>query len=766
MNTTFETDFFGLSIGVRANEALSALPGLDYLETDEAVLARTLFGQMLAADPDAFGFLRTEGGLGQAVEGGRFAAMEENLGLIDRHFEARFANRSDGTMLINGIGGQTTCSEWFVGCRPMPKGREYLCLDSLGTRYLDPLLGRLVQLLSHTGAGKAVRAIDEIDYPLFWVASSKSGGTDETMANFQSTFTLLLRALSRVLDRPRAFEDRLVEAIFSLREPRPVWMPDWEAVAMRMGGGRDAETARAILRRVLETMIFTTDHNPGPYNGWASRLTAFRRGPLVRELLAGGDILSMHIPRDLGGRYNGIGANALVVARFLGLDIRAIARAALETVPALRRDAFPGNPLLPVGAWLSLAGRTLANGNKALVLFNTPELAKSAEALVQLFPETVGKGKGLAGDPLFGLFPVARQNTPVLGDMNGKIVFLLEAAAPAAPLRFDGRADLVVRVGLPDAGPESVARLIMAMEYWAMMTSVFNEASWLLPRLGPAGAKDADAVRRAAGGDPQKPWKHTPEHTALSGALQGGVQLAKKLAQQAGIRLFNSAGDMSAALDGVMLPQRNRGEREAWYRGRENAAGFVAAEMNVPGWDQKAAACRNLGKPLADARDEETAVGLAALKLCAREQGRLLDCWVYAPRGEALSAVKHRAEAVFADLLDPAPQTQHQRAQQKVEGADATVTVIVDVGKRLQTVVGTEDVLVYDGCVPAYLSGLYPSEVGALYAQQYSLLLHGMEGRFSARLQINDIEQPGELERLLAVFGRAAEIALKVERRG
>lgn len=751
MSEFYSAKLGNLSISIDNTAALAQSMGADYLESTEAKLAAGMFKAMVASDPDAFGFLRDKGQPGAIVEGGRFAAMDENIAIINKFFARVFESgkRQDGTMLINGIGGQTTCSEWFLGAAPMPEGRTYMCLDSLGSPYLGKVMDELYAKVSLNAEGKTVCCIDEIDYPLVWMASSKSGGTDETMANFQSTFKMLIHLFAKVEGTDAGFASKLVDAIFNAECPTPVWQVSLEDICEKTG---EKDLVEKILKKIFSVLILTTDHNPGKFNGWASRLTAFRNGPLVKALASENDIPSMHIPRDLGGRYNGIGANAVTIAAFLGHDmetINTVGRSVREKL--LANDET--NPLFKAAAAISCASRKLENGDKALVVVNTPALEKSAEAFVQLFPETLGKGRNSEPETLFGLFPVSRTGKQTLEGFNGKIDFFINAGTASA-VNAQKDLDAVVNVNIPDTSTESITTLIMTMEYLAMMISVFNEASF--HTAGGNIPQDVEGVSALIGTVKDGKWEHNPTHLAFSGALQGGVQLAKKLAQKAGMEMFNPEDKSCKATDGTTLPLRDDAGRAAWYAQRDGQFGVVTAETNAPGAEQIAQTINQT--PELDEADEKLAKDLATIKAFAYKNNRVLDVWAYTERSQALDELKSYAQEKFIDILDPAPQTQHQRAQQKVEGLDATFTIILDVAKSADTVDENEEILVYDGCVPAYLHNLYPSEVGALYAAQYSSLLKGMQGCYSARIVVGDINEEASLERLKKVIDRAASL--------
>ncbi len=765
--------------------SLSAQAARELMASPQGQFAFNLFAEMLEKDPDAFGFLRTQGALGAIVEGGRFTEMDQNLLAIHAFFNRIYPvnGRTDGTMILNGIGGQTTTSVWFEGTRPMPAGREFLVLDSLGTDYLqaqvEDLANKLRTLVPGGAPSLTPISIDAITYPVVWAASSKSGSTDETMANFQSTFNMLIRAYAVACGFSYEDTEALLKNIFNLNKPSNIWELNSEQV---FSGVKDQATARAILKKIFSSMVFTTDHNPGKEpDSWASRLTAFRHSPLVIDVMGSADaIASMHIPRDLGGRYNGIGANALVIAQFMGMNIDAIASTALSLNPTLRARTPEANPFAQVAALLSLAGRQLTNGNKMEVVVNDPALLRSAEALVQLLPETLGKNA--AGDKAsgaYGIFPVARVRTEAMTDLEQKIVLVINTDKDAAgnatvpvKLTADHSGDLVITLTLPDTSEASIARLVPVMEYLAMMTSIFNEADFHARNQTVSNLADPAASSALLGQAGEKGWVYSKWHDALSGALQAGVQKAKNLVKKAGLDLFNPEKGKTLAPDGkTELPVRDFNTRWHWYTQRLLNPGFQTREWNLGNGEnvERVVKGRNLVIPaparaptdLAGIQDEKIAQQLAALKLFARENNRLLDFWAYTQRSPALDELKAHAEACFADLMDPAPQVQHQRAQMKVLGDDATVAVIMDFSRSLERVMVTEPTLVWNGTVPTYLHGLTPSEVSAMYAEQYSLLLSqelASERRYSTRLLFPDINDRPALDRMKAIFTRAAQI--------
>lgn len=165
----------------------------------------------------------------------------------------------------------------------------------------------------------------------------------------------------------------------------------------------------------------------------ASRLIAITDPGTELDALAAeqGFLATFHADPAVGGRYSALSAFGLVPAGLAGVDIRAIAASAAETVDEFGLDS-PDNPALQFGTWLGIGH---ARATEKLVLAETaPALTGLSKWVEQLVAESLGKDGQ-------GILPVVVDGAADIGFYDARADAMLCTLGPGsgveAPSGFD-----------------------------------------------------------------------------------------------------------------------------------------------------------------------------------------------------------------------------------------------------------------------------------------------------------------------------------------
>ncbi|HCG57294.1 MULTISPECIES: glucose-6-phosphate isomerase [Brevibacterium] len=169
----------------------------------------------------------------------------------------------------------------------------------------------------------------------------------------------------------------------------------------------------------------------------ASRLIAITDPGTELDALATeqGFLATFHTDETVGGRYSALSAFGLVPAGLAGVDVRAIAASAADTVGGLGTDA-PDNPALKFGTWLGIGH---ARATEKLVLAETtPGLSGLSKWVEQLVAESLGKDGQ-------GILPVVVNGPTDVGFCDARADAMLCTLGPVtdveAPSGFDSALD-------------------------------------------------------------------------------------------------------------------------------------------------------------------------------------------------------------------------------------------------------------------------------------------------------------------------------------
>ncbi|WP_193070501.1 glucose-6-phosphate isomerase [Brevibacterium sp. FME37] len=169
----------------------------------------------------------------------------------------------------------------------------------------------------------------------------------------------------------------------------------------------------------------------------ASRLIAITDPGTELDTLATeqGFLATFHADATVGGRYSALSAFGLVPAGLAGVDVRAIAASAAETVEGLGADT-PDNPALQFGTWLGIGH---ARATEKLVLAETtPALSGLSKWVEQLVAESLGKDGQ-------GILPVVVNGCADIGFSDARADAMLCTLGPIteveAPSGFDSELD-------------------------------------------------------------------------------------------------------------------------------------------------------------------------------------------------------------------------------------------------------------------------------------------------------------------------------------
>jgi len=757
-----------------------------------------------------------------------------------------------------GIGGQAACAYQAVGIRNPHPNREMIALDKLGTDY-SRYIEEALYLLRRHGRKTPAERLRELKKhwelaKLLMVAGSKSGATDESMANFQLCCQALIEIYSRYVYGDREGRKRANVMIDMIYDGRS-WFDEDNDIIKKM-----SQEEREIFSIVLNRIIVAT----GEWDDTAQEGGRFDR---LRKLFAEKydavtyPVTTVWMATNLGGRFQGLSPNGFLYNILMGYDVRAQLEAA-RAVAVEQLETGDDNRSKRLAAHVRLLGAKkfmIAVPNKSIYGF-------SQEAFGQLLPESLGKGKMARHEVGLQTYAFTMQEMVdalrYVDDKRGERVYLLisdnmmseqDKRAEERIIREQTeKGNLVVRYRLKEQNEVELARLLQFMEDFTVWYGQFNVAEAMLNPdkiTIPAGVRGSLGVDSALPLAAYNPGKHslgrimhgvdtTGEERLLkwvrelySPYRQPDVEAAKQLLKGSqkdftdGIAFGMFNQEAVKGSDGLPIrdeDQRREAYREAQQRVKSGPVfkkGSVhltkkglygPQELDIQGLpnipddeikggtvfldraiaDLKGAIGEESQKTtelehqstvdyrrLSDAAHEEireildsintlvreigrfdkTAKALALLMLHAREQGKSINMTVYDEVEINLNLLQRFARHIGIERLDFGPKEQHISKQLSSGGIDVGLEVIVETVKKLRDVRAKEGrPVVFDGCVPKYLHGLFSSEVMKGFAWAYAKTFVSRKVE-SAVLEVKDIaDEDGEgIVEMLVILARA-----------
>lgn len=235
-------------------QSLSSSP-IEIVDSDIYRLALRLCELGLKHDPEGFGYIAfEEDGANRAPRFGR--PMEEAMGLINKFMRRHLGDNPDGfsePVIICGIGigGQMTCAIPALGFTVRRQNRKMVVCDSLGIDF-KALEEEWISALRANPKTK-----------LFLVVGSKSGGTDETMINFQMGLKTMIRV------RSGQIAEGLIAKLFDGKELSQKKLKDLKL----------SEEEKETLKVIFSNLVIVSG-----YNGSVSRLAKLNKDGFLGEL--------------------------------------------------------------------------------------------------------------------------------------------------------------------------------------------------------------------------------------------------------------------------------------------------------------------------------------------------------------------------------------------------------------------------------------------------------------------------------------------------
>ncbi|RKY30067.1 MAG: hypothetical protein DRP74_07725, partial [Candidatus Omnitrophota bacterium] len=718
--------------------------------------------------------------------------MDEALESIDKFVKRHYGkNPKDFTkpVIISGIGigGQTTCCVPVLGFVVNHKNRQLYVCDSLGTNY-KALEEEWLNVLR-----------ENPDTKLLWVVGSKSGGTDETMVNFQMN----LKTMIRVWARYRDGDEKGVEIAEALLEK----LFDGKALSEKTISRLNLnEEELEILRIVFKNLVIVTGSKES-----GSRLARLMEEAFLNELYDNKEdrVISILMLDNLGGRFQGISPNAFVYNALLGLDIRKMLESAKEVATLQRTESLYRSKKVAIDLWLDKIQQLL------IAIPNDIIFGRLSEALGQMVPESTGKGRrfykeGRLSQPV-GIQTYAYDSAAINNAFKdikpaGKAYLVLDIEGNN-PMQLDKEIiedNYTINYKLKEISETELAKLIQFMEDITANFGMFNTAEALLDtQQNNPELQGIDLFNKNSIVEVIKGAKHNEDgdlfnkfrevFDEITPFRQPDVEFAKALVKGGlGVSWFNQHGNT----DKDKLPLRDQTQREAEYnKYNKKVSQGAVLDLSTLGLRDENRKYRT-GKeaedillnlldkisyqphapPIADNRneililldtlnslqetilqsgipqdtyeyiqelkqqrnqlftqiinlalntklnptEEQTARQLAALLLKAHQDNKSLNFVLYEDRNPLTEIIKKFAEFLGLDRFDFGPAEQHKSFQLTSGGIDVSLEVLIQSVKQLEKIEATEELIVYDGCVPNYLHGLYPSEVGTIYLRAYA----------------------------------------------
>ncbi|MBU1147681.1 MAG: hypothetical protein KKD11_04945 [Candidatus Omnitrophica bacterium] len=452
-----------------------------------------------------------------------------------------------------GIGGQMTCAIPATTFIVKHKNRQFIPCDSLGINY-KKIEDEMVS---------ALRADPKTKLP--WAVGSKSGGTDETMVNFQMGLKTQIRVWSRYLSGLDSMGEELASSLIEkLFNSTPLFETTLEDLKL-------TENELGVLRVVFENLIVVTGE-------WAdekgSRLDRLIKESFVKDLYENeaDKVISILMLPNLGGRFQALSPNGFVYNALLGMDIKEMLEAARAEAVEQRKPGIHRSE--------QVARDLYENEIKHLLIAipNEPVFGRTSEALGQIVPESTGKGRA-RGIPL-GIQTYAYDqeliNTAFRDFQTTGKAYLIIDIEGEKPIKLDKEIEennLIIRYTLKSISEGEFAKLIQFVENMTAKYGMFNTAKVLTEaasRMNGIDLEDRETIIKIMQGPGEKDGNRenlSKLHELFNDVTpfrQPDVEGAKKLIKDGGgIAFFNSVNKTNVS----ELPVRAADEREAYYSG-------------------------------------------------------------------------------------------------------------------------------------------------------------------------------------------------------
>ena len=801
-------------------------------ESDIYRLAELIRKVGLGHDPEGYGYLAfEEDGAGRAPRFGE--PMEEAIRSIEPFVRRHYGNNPEQfnhPVIISGsgIGGQTTCVVPALGFVVKHSNRRLYVCDSLGTNYQALEEEWLSALRNHPNT------------KLLWVVGSKSGGTDETMVNFQMNLKTMIRIWARFFHSDAQGGPIAQDLIAKLFDNKALFEKKIKDLNLT------PEQLR-ILQTVFNNLVIVTGSKES-----GSRLAKLIEEAFLNELFDRQEdqVVSILMLGNLGGRFQGISPNAFIYNVLLGLDIKAMLKAARQEAAQQRNDPSYRTKRIARDLWSKKVKHLL------IAMPNDIIFGRLAEALGQMVPESLGKGRR-DGKPLgIQTYAYDRDNiNTAFQDIQPKDkAYLILDVKGEEPIKLNdaiAAGNMIIRYELEEVSEAELAKLIQFLEDITAHYGMLNTAKALLEAPATDGNSqkidlfnEANIAQVMQGadknnkkGDPFNGFRTIFDETTPF--RQPDVEFAKKLVSGKkdeagqGILKFNEDNKTDGGLPS--LPLRNQEERESAYtkdnetvsrgacvdlstlglrddvgvyRTGPEAAGILSNIVSKMGYQARAPTATNhrheiiallnalqslqqtiikSGIPLKSyqqiqqlkearnelfrriqelasltsltAQEELTAKQLTGLLLNSHKNRKSFNFVFYEDRFALTEILKRFVEFSGFDRFDFGPAEQHKSFQLTSGGIDVSTEVLVQSVKAHEKVKRTEELICYDGCVPKYLHGLYPSEVGTLYLRAYAARFKDKQVETEAVVMMTkDATEVGNVADLMILFTRMLEI--------
>ncbi len=750
--------------GVAIVPAQGADTAMTALDPRLPPVMKSLVNNGLKYDPEGFGYMALpQDGLAENRAPRYGPLMELAIQKIEA-FQRRIYGDNPGSFEDEadifgvGIGGQMTCSIPGVGLiNKFPK-RRFIPLDSLGIDY-NQMEEELLASLRRNPNKKFVL-----------VFGSKSGKTDETMANYQNALRMLIRVEARLNhgdEKGLALAKKTILALWI--EGRFVELAKQTLGAMNLN-----EEQKDILRAVFKRTTFVT----------GSFVTGSKEsGSLIDRMVKEGfpnqlydleqDMVAItEMMGNLGGRFQGISPNSLTIDALLGMDVRAILEGGRAEAIRQRQEGYITQVL----------AQEIVTQNVHHMIIGIPDnrFMRLAEAAGQIVPESLGKGRQRGHN--FGLLTFKHDgstiNQALSFNHDKKFYFVIDVEGEV-PMVLDKNIEdnnIVYRFKMNGINESELGRIIQFIEDLTVRIGMIYVAQALAdaPEVQGLDLTDEHIVRQIMNGpDDKDNTKLKVLHQLFNDVTpfrQPEVEMAKKLVANGGGDLqFNSSGEKTS--DG--LPIRDPEEIAAYYRVRNNLVNegpivdtdltalrdehgrYLSTDQTV---EYIAGIEQRLKSNLEGLSDFEKV--LTAVIFYAHSKGKAANFVNYEVRNAQTEPLKVGLERLGADRVDFGPAEQHKSRQSAVAGADVSVEIVIQSVKTSADVEKTESRLRADGTVPTYLHDLMPSEAAALYAEKYSRVFMDPKVQTETMMiLVPDLTVKENLDALIKSFERANKAA-------
>ncbi|MFH0731696.1 MAG: hypothetical protein V2A72_02090 [Candidatus Omnitrophota bacterium] len=365
---------------------------LDFLNSDLVKVTTKSFHTARRYDPRAGGYINQpyEKYISKKKKPRYGPPMHEAIDIIkefnDQLMDGDSENYEGDVIVIgDGIGGQAACSYQAVGVRNPFPNRKMVPLDRLNVNYTK-LIKEWLTMLRTSKAGTDKGKLEELEkikeaVRIMVIAGSKSGTTDETMANFQLCVSALIETYFRYVygdDKGTTKANGMIKKIYNGRS----WFDDDNDIIGRMN-----KTEKRIFSIVLKRTIFVTGE------GDLEKKTGSRFDILGKIFAKKYDaktfpVKTVWMAGNHGGRFQGGSPNGYAYNVAMGFDVEKQLESGSE-VAQFQLESGNDNPSKKLAALITLFNpRKLCIAAPSRVAYGRTQEGKS-----QIAPESLGKGK-------------------------------------------------------------------------------------------------------------------------------------------------------------------------------------------------------------------------------------------------------------------------------------------------------------------------------------------------------------------------------------